>query len=293
MKTKFIFSLITAILFSFLGSMVLGSAVAVAGASELAVNVVAGASFAGIFTASLIPSQSGLAFGGLYTPIASGGNLRNVFNGIKQDYAVKENQKGKAAPTITYSYLRSEVQLATTGSVAFPILTQDGTPTVNERRLNITDDFVVTSLGLFIYKVTTAGTALGNAILYTFPNSLIFSGSSEAANLQSIYNGFINVTVNRNEIIPALDCQQFYEVQTAQQSVLTAATGTGNAYLANGYTKEGGFAEVIPTFKLSGSAVNQVNLNLPASVNMSGTSSTNYIALVARGFLIQGGASFN
>jgi hypothetical protein len=292
MKTKFILSLITAFLFSFLGSMVLGSAVAVAGASELAINIVTGVSFTGIFSASLIPSPSGLAFGGLYTPIASGGNLRNVFNGIKQDYAVKEKSKGKPAPTITYSYLRSEVALGTTGSVAFPILTQDGTATVNERRLNISDDFVVTSLGLFIYKIAS-GAAVGNGILYTFPNSLVFSGSSEAANLQSIYNGSINVTVNRNEIIPALDCMQFYEVGTAQQSVLTAATGTGNSYLANQYSKEAGFAEVIPTFKLSGSAVNQVTLNLPASAALAGTSSTNYVALVARGFLIQGGASFN
>lgn len=292
MKKSLIFSILTAVLFSAFGSLVFGSATAATGATASVVNGVTAGTFVLSFIGSFIPSLPGLAFGGLYTPVPASGNVRNVFNSIRANYAEIEAKKGKKAPTITYSYLRSEVSLGTVGSVKFPILTQDGTPTVNERRLNITDDFVVTSLGLFIYK-QASGAALGNSILYTFPNSLVFSGSSEASNLQSIYNGFLNVTIDRKEIIPAIDCMQFYEVGTAQQSVLTAATGTGNAYLANQYGKEAGFAEVIPTFKLGGAFVNEVNLNLPASANLAGTSSTNYVALVMRGFLIQGGAQFN
>lgn len=281
---KNILSIFTAVLFAAFASILTAGAANVAGADLLSTKIIAGSVFCFSTVASFAPTELNL-FAGIYAPVMGNSN-RAVFDAMRAEYA----KKGQT-PVITASYLRSEVILGTTSTVRFPILTQDSSPNVNERRLNVADAFQVTSLGIFIYKIAT-GANISSGILNTFPNPLVYTGSGEAANLQGIYNGSLNVTIDRKEIIPAIDCLNFYNVGIAQQAVLTAASGTGNAYQASQYTNDFGFYTVTPTFKMSGNLVNEITLNLPESVNLAGTSSTNRVVLITRGFLIQGGAQF-
>ena len=212
--------------------------------------------------------------------------IRAIYNAIKKD---------RPDCVITWSFLRSEVLLtATTGVVKFPILVNDQpAANINERRLNISDEFQVVHFGIFLYKVPS-GQALDEQILQTYPNPGLFSKSGESRALQALYNGYFAITINRKQIIPYYDAFQFFKIPDSQQGTTTAAiagpltyTIANSAYLSNKW----GLDDVIPSFRFSGSVVNDLSLNANAK-DMTGTSSTNYVVFFARGFLIQNGATF-
>jgi hypothetical protein len=214
--------------------------------------------------------------------------VRAILNAVKRD---------RPDCVITWSYLRSEVALvASQGTIQFPILTNDSpAANNNERRLNISDEFQVVYWGVFLYKKLTAQ-AIETTILNTYPNPTTFSKSGESGALQALYNGFLTATINRKQIIPYFDAFNFYKVPNAQLGTVSAAiagpatyTIANNAYLSN----EWGMIDTIPSFRLSGAVVNQIQLVPPAAQDMTGTASTNYAVLFMRGFLIQNGAKFN
>jgi len=211
---------------------------------------------------------------------------RAIYNAIR---------KSRPGCVITWSYLRSEVLLTTTtGVVKFPILVNDQpAANINERRLNISDEFQVIEFGIFLYKVPT-GQGLDEQILQTYPNPNLFSKSGETRALQALYNGYFTVTLNRKQIIPYYDALQFFRVPDSQQGTTSAAiagpvqyTIANSAYLHSKW----GLNESLPTFRMSGAIVNDVTLNANAK-DMTGTASTNYVVFFSRGFLIQNGAQF-
>lgn len=213
--------------------------------------------------------------------------IRAIYNSVKRD---------RPQCVITWSFLRSEVQLtATSGTIRFPILVNDQpAANINEQRLNIADEFQVVKFGIFIYKVPT-GQEIDEQILQTYPNPYLFSKTGEARALQALYNGYFNININRKELIPYLDCLQFYKVPTSQQGTTSAAIAGPVLYpiLNSGMPdSDWGLVESIPSFRMSGAVVNQVTLNANAK-DMTGTSSVNYAVFFARGFLIQNGAQFN
>lgn len=213
--------------------------------------------------------------------------IRAIYNSL---------QKNRPNCTITWSFLRSEVALtATQGAITFPILVNDSpAANINERRLNIADEFQVVSWGCFLYKKPTAD-GIETCILNTYPNPATFAKTGEAKALQSLYNGYLTATIDRKQIIPYFDAFNFFKVPDAQLGTTTAAIAgpvqylqANNAYLSHDW----GFVESIPSFRLSGSVVNQIQWTPANAADMTGTSSTNYAVLFCRGFLIQGGATF-
>jgi hypothetical protein len=223
---------------------------------------------------------------GALTVSSNDSQIRAIYNSIR---------RSRPECTITKSFLRSEVVLtATSGVIRFPILVND-TPAanVNERRLNISDEFQVVEFGIFIYKVPL-GEAIDEQILQTYANSAVFSRTGEARALQALYNGFFTITLDRKQIIPYFDCLQFQKIPDSQKGTTTAAIAGPVQYLQN-YSSilnsSWGLAESLPTFRFSGAIVNEVILNAN-SKDMTGTNSTNYAVFFARGFLIQNGAQF-
>lgn len=213
--------------------------------------------------------------------------IRAIYNAIR---------KSRPDCVVTWSYLRTEVVLTgASGVIKFPILTNDQPgANINERRLNISDEFQVIQFGIFIYKTPT-GQAIDEQILQTYPNPSLFSRSGETRALQALYNGYFTITINRKQIIPYYDAMQFFKVPDSQQGTTTAAIAGPVAYtIANSsyLDEKWGINESIPTFKLSGSVVNDVSLIANAK-DMTGTTSTNTAVFFARGFLIQNGAKFN
>lgn len=197
----------------------------------------------------------------------------------------------------TQGYLRLAVNLQATAlnAVTFNVLSNQGTTRATERRLDITDMFTVTHWGIFIMKAGASTTATDSEIsasrLYTYPNAGVFTAAGEAANLMNIYNGFISVTVDRERIIDSYDTYRFYRAGVAQNTVLSAA---GSAYNADEWQGPNyGMAEVSPEITLNGVGDNNITLQLPSSVNLSGTATTNFVFLVARGIRWQNASKLN
>ena len=203
----------------------------------------------------------------------------------------------KGDPIGTQGYLRlvSNLQATALNSVTWQVTSNQGTTRATERRLDITDMFTVTHWGLYIVKAgtTTAATdaELAAARLRSYPNAGIFTTAGEAAALMNVYNGFLSVTIDRVKFIDSYDCYRFYRAGTAQDTVLSAVGGPYNA--DNWDAASYGMSQVDPEITLNGIGDNQITLNLPTSVNLSGTASTNFAVLIARGIRWQNASKLN
>lgn len=212
---------------------------------------------------------------------------RAIYNSIQ-----RKNPKA----IVTQSYLRLEAELGSQSQIEWNVLKNEGTVNATERRLSINDAFLCDMLSIMLYKVPD-GESNGVQQLDTFPNPLVYTAANEAGNLQSIYNGFLSARVNSTVFIDSLDVMRFLRVGNSQEGVDlgggTGANATG-VYQASEYRSANyPFDKLSPTIKLSGSAKNELKLQLPASADLSGTGSTNYVVLLLRGLLISDGAKFN
>lgn len=215
-------------------------------------------------------------------------SLRNAFKDV--------NARKPKGSRVFEGFLRLETaDLATQKQLTFYISKDSAaqTATETEVRLAKTDSFVATSVGFGLIKTTTA-TQTRSAALHTFPDSLVFTGSSEAALLNQIYNGFLTISIDGVVNVPAFPTIKFLRVGQAQEAVLTAASGTGNAFVRSQWD-----ANTFPYYPLAsyltfnGASNVEININCPASISMAGTSSQNKGVLLFFGLLIQNGAAYN
>lgn len=202
--------------------------------------------------------------------------------------------------TITQSYLRLErnIQATTSTNFSFDILqtdTANGTVGATEKRLNTSDIFVCTAMAMYIYKAGSSTSATdtdrSKAVLNTFPNALVYTGAGEADNMTTLYNGAIRHAVNR--IIYhdySLDTYRFYRVGQEQRGVIGGTGGT--ATNASQWDDANyGMIGLDPTITFGGLSQNEIALKTPVAVSLAGTSSTNFLVLYYRGFLVQGAAA--
>jgi len=240
--------------------------------------------------------------------------------------------KGNEIATQGYLRLGANLQFASLNTINFNVLSNQGNLFATERRLNITDMFTVTHWALYLVKAgalaTEGGTAataqdIATARNYTYPNPYVFSTAAlgnptflqnqaaaqlvpytrESQNMYSIYNGFISVTIDREVVIDSYDCLRYLRVPTEQQAQATAAAAiapaaavignsaghTFDAWESGGY----GFSEVDPQFTLNGVGDNNINIQLPAPVDLRGTSSQNFVFLTCRGIRWQNASKLN
>lgn len=212
---------------------------------------------------------------------ASSGRSRAIYEHLN-------GKEKKSGVIITPGFLRLEsAVLASQSSIDFALLSTQGVMNETEQRLSITDNFVASEIGFFILKVAAPGVNRGD-VLRTNNNATIFSKAGEAAAMMNLYNGKLGITINSKTIIQNWDLMRHYRVGTAQKGVLTAASGTNNAYDQSQWdTASYGMYPLTPTVELRGSSNNKLTITLPASIDMSGTASVNYAVLYMRGFLKQ------
>jgi hypothetical protein len=160
---------------------------------------------------------------------------------------------------LTSSYLRAEI-LASTAVAQYhvPILvndTQNGSQYSTEKRLNLQDIFVVAEIGLFLELGTADGSS--NTQLYSFPDPNVFT--TGASSLYNLYNGFLNVIVNNQNVVPAWDLFRHYFVPQQQ-------TVTASKFIDQLDGSANGFYPVEPNVVLNGAANIQASLVLPAAI---------------------------
>ena len=177
---------------------------------------------------------------------------------------------------LTQSYLRSEVALSTSiANYHIPVLvndTQNGSTRVNEKRLNLQDIFVTTEIAVLIGIGTSSNTA---AKLYTYPNATAFTSTSDD-DLWSIYNGFLNLTINNEQILPAWDVIRHYFVPQTQQSASTTDQWAAAS---------DAFYPVEPGIVMNGAA--NINFQLTANGAPATITTNSFIAVIQRGILCQ------
>lgn len=186
-------------------------------------------------------------------------------------------------------FLRLEAKLGQSQSITFNMIENQGTATVTEKRLKITDIFVALQLGFFIFKVPKdAKTTLGK--LRTFANPTVFSAATEADRINAVWeSGQLTIVKNSIQNVPALDLERFRSVGVAMEGLTVGAT---NAYFADERRDaKVGFINLTPILTFQGADNVQLTINLPESLDLQGDGSDNYAVLYFRGFLRQN-ASF-
>jgi hypothetical protein len=177
---------------------------------------------------------------------------------------------------LTQSYLRSEVALSTSiANYHIPVLvndTQNGSTRVNEKRLNLQDIFVTTEIAVLIGIGTATST---KAKLYTYPNATAFTSATDD-DLWSIYNGYLNLTINNEQILPSWDVLRHYFVPQTQQSASTTDQWAAGS---------DAFYPVEPGIVMNGAA--NINFQLTANGAPATVETNSFIAVIQRGILCQ------
>lgn len=188
-----------------------------------------------------------------------------------------------ASNDITDSYLRFETPITNgTNKLTFKTYVGDGTTqTPTERRLERNDKFVITSWGFFLIAQPDGKS---NGRLHTYPNLTDFGVA--AADLESLFNGELIVTVQRKKVIPAYDMQRFLKVPETQQSSGTNRDQRDFKRL---------LVNLTPHVEIDGSGTNEIEINYPAHAGWAGGTPAvgfkHLACIYAHGLLITNGSA--
>jgi hypothetical protein len=223
-----------------------------------------------------------------------GQQVMNASRALYSDLKGKYGRRSGVIITDSFLFLMKSIQ-STVTTVNFDVLTNSSSgtpPTVIERRLNISDKFVVRDHAICLMKAgtTTAATQaeINVGVPRTYPNGSVFSGASEAANLQAVYNGYCTVIINSVVYYQALDIRRFYRVPTSQKGVAVSTVATTGVIGDDGWDiLNYAFSPVQPQFELDGTGNNQLSVTIGNPTSLIGTNSQNFLCWMLRGFLVQ------
>jgi hypothetical protein len=205
-------------------------------------------------------------------------NAKNLINQLGYD---------ASHAVLTPSFLRSEVLLSTSAaSYHVPVLindNQNGTPTVREQRLALQDLFIVSSVQ---FLLTSGSSTTGSAKSYTYPNLTAFP--TGAAQLYNVYNGYFNIQVNNQNVLPKWSLLQHLDIpQTQQNTNFNAATATSPAQYSIDQVSMDQYALQVcePNIVLNGASNINASIVLPAAP--SAVDANTYVATLWYGILAQ------
>jgi hypothetical protein len=207
---------------------------------------------------------------------------------------------GKGNVRLTQSTLiLSKPLSAAQTTYSFDVLeTQNSTLVGTETRLNLNDEFIITSLGIYIQATVTnaAGTVNYGTKWFTYAPS---QGDAAVNTLNPIYNGNLQIAVNNVVYMDKFDTGKSLFVPRTQDVSFT--TPNASTLGSSNYAKDG-MVSIEPMLTLSGAKKNNISINLasaaaPATLTITNnTGSTKYtfdrIAVIMRGLNAQNGASF-
>lgn len=209
---------------------------------------------------------------------------RAIYNRLRALYANNDRV------VITEGYLRLEQAFTNQKVFSFPVLTNEGaaqSPT--ERRLAPADAFHVFGMTVSLGVYTTANGQGGMALEF-FGNTQNL-GANLAA-FWTLYNGYVNCTIDSITFVKAMDLLSFRYVGATQTGRVPATGGVDTASEFNAKTM---FVPIVPSFRLNGGSTNEVNIVLPANPGTitPPANSTLVVAVIFKGWLAQNGAEFN
>ena len=206
---------------------------------------------------------------------------------------IKSERTDPANAIGTASFLRLETAVTTTqNAINFNVLQNVGTSQATEQRLKQTDMFTITDFAVYVYKTDATTVTSGSiAHLYSNPNPQVFTGTGEANNLMAVWNGLLQISVDRKQVVPGMDVLRTYRVGTSQKGVGSSAANNNPVQFDEWQGPNYAFASVDPEITISGSGQTDISIQLPTAVSLAGTSSTNYVVVMFRGILWQSASS--
>jgi len=231
--------------------------------------------------------------------------MANRVNFAKILSKYRETGKGNVRLTPSTLYLSKAISASQTVYNFDVLETQNSTLQANEIRLNLNDEFIITSLGVYIEATlidVTNSVTYGSRLLTYAP----FELKSTMAGINALWNGALQISVNNVVFLDKFDTGKCQRIPTTQFGPFTAATAaipSVNSIQASNSYEQDGMIDIEPMLTLSGAKKNNITLSLPsalaavAAVSMvtdSGTVSLtpSRIVVVCRGLNAQNGASF-
>ncbi len=212
--------------------------------------------------------------------------------------AVKRAGQSPANAVLSQSYLRLETGLvAGNTQYKFDILVNENTQTTNfntQLKLNLQDSFIVSQIGFFL--ATPSSNTATNYRLLTYPNKTAFNTAGSAAACNSIYNGYMSLTINQRTIIPNWDLYKHLDVPTTQQNMITGsfiASPLGTLADDENNASDFGFFPCEPNIVLVGSKKNDLTVTLPSGIPAGAVHPDSRLVCIFRGILAQNTTSVN
>lgn len=185
---------------------------------------------------------------------------------------------------LSQSYIRSEMLISSsTTNYKMPILVTDNNNAQfnTERRLTLQDAFVLSEL--WIGLGVPSGTADATFEPLTYPDPTKFSTGGAAASAMTLYNGFLQASVNNFTIVPGWDISRHLVRNQTQAGVIITAQ-TVLPFNQIDFATDG-FYPVQPNLISVGSKNIQWTIILPAAIATVQTNSR--IIMIQRGLLAQ------
>lgn len=217
----------------------------------------------------------------------------------------KETGKGNVRLTPSSLYLSKAISASQTVYNFDVLETQNATLQNKEIRLNLNDEFIITSIGVYIEATlidVTNSLTYGSRLLTYAP----FELKSTLAGVNPLWNGQLSISVNNVVFLDKFDtgkCQRIPNTLYQPFQAATAAIAQVQAGQAGNDFEKDGMVDIEPMLTLSGAKKNNITLTLPSAIpaisavtmlTASGSVSLtpSRVVVVARGLNAQNGASF-
>lgn len=189
---------------------------------------------------------------------------RMVFERAKAQLLAGLSPDVAKAAVLSQSVLRLEQPLTnTTTTYLFPVLNSqtnnNNAVRATEVRLTQQDAFYVAGMRVTLCQAASAASTA--MVLSTWPNPNIFTTPSGlAASCETLYNGYMTLTVNQDVVIPQFPLMPFRRVPQTQ---LTAATNSPVDMFDNE-----GIVAIQPNPVLIGQKGNKVTITIPSNITV-------------------------
>lgn len=247
-------------------------------APAMALALDAGADVIGGVTLAMVPT----AHHNMYTQIMQKWQQKfaNIIGGVNPDEIL-----------LTESYLRVEKSLTDNKTqYRFELDAQTGSEE-QEVKLKEPDIFIAVELGL--YLVASSSNPAQDE-LFTYPNDNEFSNAT-LDHLYGIYNGSLNININRQDIYENISCYDFLYTPNYQLGLKHAIDASQSPNVTGEVQKEPfhplqGRKLITPQVMFSGHDDKKIDLVTPphGSLSWENSSPDHRVVFMPRGFLVKG-----
>lgn len=193
--------------------------------------------------------------------------MREVFDNARA--LLKANNYDVASAKLTQSQIRSEVAMsASVTRFKFPVTVNDsvnGNAFNTEKRLNLQDVFIVSSIALMVAKPGSTTDAMFD--VFNYSNLAVFSSANTAASIRGAFaNGNLSMIIDNDQILPYFPTNWMYRAPETQQAANVGYTASGVNLLDSRDGSNDGIIQIEPNFILAGNAQIDLSLNLPGAM---------------------------